>query len=190
MCVRGFDSLGNPLGNFGRNSIVRLSFATYGESVSRLLFADHDKLLVAGTCNVSVGNNLCLARLKGGPYNPLSCALNVDANQTIDSATDALLLTRYLLGLRGNALIAGALGLNATRTGQALETYLASLDLDVDGDGQSLATTDGLLLIRAMLGLTGDALTHGATNAAHPNVRNAQQILSWIESTHGVACLP
>ena len=50
--------------------------------------------------------------------------------------------------------------------------------------------TDGLLLIRAMLGLAGDALTAGATNAAHPNVRNAQQILSWIESTHGVACLP
>ena len=50
--------------------------------------------------------------------------------------------------------------------------------------------TDGLLMLRAMLGLTGTALTQGATNAAHPNVRNAQQILTWIENTHGVACLP
>ena len=105
------------------------------------------------------------------------------------ATSDALLITRYLLGIRGDALGTSALGLYPTRTGQALETYLASLDLDADGDGQSLATTDGLLLLRAMLGLTGDALTQGATNAAHPNVRNAQQILSWIESTHGVACL-
>ncbi len=131
-----------------------------------------------------------MIRLKGGPYSPLTCALNADANQTIDPATDALLLTRYLLGYRGEALTTGALGKNPTRTGQALEDYLASLNLDVDGDGQALAMTDGLLMLRAMLGLTGDALTQGATNASHPNVRNAQQILTWIENTHGVACLP
>ena len=76
------------------------------------------------------------------------------------------------------------------QTGTALETHLASLSLDADGDGQALAMTDGLLLLRAMLGLTGDALTQGATNASHPSVRNAQQILTWIENTHGVACLP
>ncbi len=189
-CVRGFDSLGNPLGNFGRNGIVRLSLGTYGESVYKLIFADNDKLLVAGTCNVSFGNNLCLARLKGGPYNPLTCALNADANATVDPATDATVITRYLLSYRGTALTTGALGQNPTRTGQALETYLASLNLDADGDGQALAMTDGLLILRAMLGLTGTALTQGATNASHPNVRNAQQILTWIESTHGVACLP
>lgn len=190
MCVRGFDSLGNPLGNFGRNGIVRLSFATYGESLYKLLTADNDKLLIAGTCYVSSGDSLCLARLKGGPYNPLTCALNADANATIDPATDATLITRYLLGLRGHALTTGAIGQNPTHTGQVLETYLASLNLDADGDGQALAMTDGLLILRAMLGLTGTALTQGATNASHPNVRNAQQILTWIESTHGVACLP
>jgi hypothetical protein len=50
--------------------------------------------------------------------------------------------------------------------------------------------TDGLLILRAMLGLSGDALVAGARNASHPNVRDAKQILTWIESTHGVACLP
>ena len=103
---------------------------------------------------------------------------------------DALLISRYLLGFRGTALTNGAVGPNPTRTGQALEDYLGALNLDVDGDGAALATTDGLLLLRAMLGLTGTALTQGATNVAHPNVRNAQQILTWIEDTHGVACLP
>lgn len=53
--------------------------------------------------------------------------------------------------------------------------------------------TDGLLMLRAMLGLSGDALTTGAMgkpSAAHPTLRSAQQILQWIETTHGVACLP
>ena len=116
--------------------------------------------------------------------------MNADANQTVDPAIDATLITRYLLGLRGDALTTGALGQNSARTGQALETYLASLNLDADGDRQALAMTDGLLILRAMLGLTGTALTQGATNASHPNVRSAQEILTWIESTHGVACLP
>ncbi len=65
--------------------------------------------------------------------------------------------------------------------------------LYLDGDGESLAMTDGLLMLRAMLGLSGDALTAGATgrpSAAYPTLRSAQQILLWIESTHAVACLP
>ena len=150
------------------------------------------KIFLSGPC-ATLGNNdfdFCVVRLKGGPYDPLTCTLNVDANNAIESPTDALLILRYLLGYRGDALSSGVLGNNPNRTGQALETYLASLNLDADGDGQSLATTDGLLILRAMLGLTGDALTAGAVNTAHPNVRNAQQILTWIESTHGVACLP
>ena len=193
MCVRAFDSLGNLLTNFGVNGIVRINFATYGDSVHRLLASENDKLLVAGTCNVSFDNNLCLARLRGGPYSATNCALDADANVLLDSS-DSLLVNRHLLGYRGSSLIAGAVGPNPGRTNTEIETYLANLlaqgKLDADGDGQSLATTDGLLILRAMLGLTGDALTAGAVNTAHPNARNAQQILSWIESTHGVACLP
>lgn len=124
------------------------------------------------------------------PYASATCSLNVDGSLATHVLSDGVLVLRYLLGLRGAALTTGALGPNPTRTGQALEDHLASLNLDADGDGQALAMTDGLLILRAMLGLTGTALTQGATNASHPNVRNAQQILTWIESTHGVACLP
>ena len=125
----------------------------------------------------------------GGERDVASCALNVDANNFIESSTDALIIVRYLLGYRGNALTNGALGTSPSRTGQALESYLASLNLDADGDGQVSAMTDGLLILRAMLGLSGNALTTGAVNTSHPSARNAQQILTCIESTHGVACL-
>jgi len=138
--------------------------------------------------------NACMARLRSGPYDASACALNSDANNGVQAGSDGQLIVRYLLGLRGAALTNSAVGSNPGRTNAEIETYLADLlaqgKLDADGDGQSLAMTDGLLILRAMLGLTGDALTAGAVNTAHPNARNAQQILSWIESTHGVACLP
>jgi uncharacterized delta-60 repeat protein len=39
---------------------------------------------------------------------------------------------------------------------------------DIDGDGKVLPTTDGLLLARASLGLTGSAVVSGATGAGAP----------------------
>lgn len=204
-CSPGITGFDNCVARYHPNGELDLTFNMSGSLIQRTYGSDDvpesvalrsdGKLILAGFCRSLNADgyyraDICVTRLRGGPYNPLTCALNLDANATIDPATDALLLTRYLLGYRGDALTTGALGQSPTRTGQALETYIASLNLDADGDGQALAVTDGLLLLRAMLGLTGTALTQGATNASHPNVRNAQQILSWIESTHGVACLP
>lgn len=208
------DRAGGPLcaARFLDSGQIDISFGVGGSikqqaEVGGMIYLNHatsaqqGKMLLTGTCEnrevvipntyaINHGLVFCVARLKGGPYDPLTCALNVDGNQVTGFTTDGVLIVRYLLGLRGAALTNGALGSNPGRTGQLLEDHLASLNLDADGDGQALAMTDGLLMLRAMLGLTGTALTQGATNAAHPNVRNAQQILTWTETTHGVACLP
>jgi uncharacterized delta-60 repeat protein len=157
-----------------------------GNDAASIAVQSDGRIVTVGKCD----NLFCITRFEGGPPAAKSCGLNIDDDLTLSAVTDATLVIRYLFGARGDALTTGALGQNPTRTGQALEAYLASLNLDADGDGQALAMTDGLLLLRAMLGLTGTALTQGATNAAHPNVRNAQQILTWMETTHGVACLP
>lgn len=188
-CSIRFSALGAPDMSYGANGLVRAEIVS--NYVGATLGQADGKVLVSFDCTYpyTLGKQ-CFARLKGGPYDASSCSINVDANQTVDAATDATMIARYLLGFRGDQLTTGVLGQNPTRSGQALGDYLATLDLDADGDGQSLALTDGLLILRAMLGLTGTALTSGATNAAHPNVRSAQTILAWIESTHGVACLP
>ena len=53
-------------------------------------------------------------------------AMDIDQNGKVDALTDGLLLIRYAFGLRGNALIAGAIGPGAARnTALAIETYLA-----------------------------------------------------------------
>jgi len=160
----------------------------------RLAIQSDGKILVAGHCDAPGGSRFCAVRLEGDPLPAAACSLNSDGNRLTGPASDGALIVRYLLGARGQGLTGGAMGANAGRTSTEIETYLADLlaqgKLDADGDGQTLAMTDGLLILRAMLGLSGDALTAGAVNAAHPNVRNAQQILTWVESTHGVACLP
>lgn len=190
-CLARYSPNGELDVSFNSGRVVTLiSTSSYGTD---LALQPDGRILLFGNCALygpTPTGGFCLARYEADPYKAKSCGLNIDDNITLSASTDAILVVRYLLGLRGDALTAGALGENPTRTGQALENYLNSLNLDADGDGEALAMTDGLLMLRAMLGLTGTALTQGATNAAHPNVRNAQQILTWIENTHGVACLP
>ena len=96
--------------------------------------------------------------------------LDVDASITAsqyDALTDGLLTLRYLFGLTGSALTNGALGATATRTDpMAIKNYLDGIRpaLDVDGDGNANALTDGLLIIRYLFGLRGAALITGAVS--------------------------
>lgn len=197
-CIARNNADGSTDSTFGSGGAGLSSVAIRGvsDNPSSGHFQSNGNLIVSGGCAPSAsssstgGGAICAVRMVATPYASATCSLNVDGSLATHVLSDGVLVLRYLLGLRGAALTTGALGPNPTRTGQALEDHLASLNLDADGDGQALAMTDGLLILRAMLGLTGTALTQGATNASHPNVRNAQQILTWIESTHGVACLP
>jgi hypothetical protein len=53
--------------------------------------------------------------------------MDIDQNGQVDALTDGLMLLRYMFGLRGQALIQGALGQGAARNTAALiETYLAT----------------------------------------------------------------
>ena len=57
--------------------------------------------------------------------NPL---LDIDGNGRVDALTDGLLLQRYLFGLRGQAMLANAVGQNARRaTSAEIEQYIQSL---------------------------------------------------------------
>ena len=100
--------------------------------------------------------------------NALARVLDIDDNQAYDAATDGVLLLRYLFGLRGSALTAnGALGAGASlarTTEPALTNYLAAIlpQLDVDANTKVDALTDGLMILRSLLGLTGTAITQNA----------------------------
>lgn len=90
--------------------------------------------------------------------------LDVDGDDLTDPATDGTLVLRYLFGFRGTTLVDGALGAGATRTAPAdVEDYLDSIAaaLDIDLDGRLDALTDGLLVVRFLAGVVGEALTEG-----------------------------
>ena len=54
--------------------------------------------------------------------------LDVDSDDRVLATTDMLLLTRWHLGIRGNALIAGAVSATATRTTTVvIENYIEAL---------------------------------------------------------------
>ena len=123
---------------------------------------------VTAICSVSV------------TFTPLPI-LNIDnsgAPTVYDGATDGLLLMRYLMGLRGAELVQDALGTSpqrdATQIEAHIQTYLTLFD--VDGDGAVHPHTDGLLIYRRMLGLSGTALTHGANNGTRTDSQIAAAI--------------
>jgi hypothetical protein len=100
--------------------------------------------------------------------------LDVDASgaQTkYDGLTDGLLAIRRLFGLDGSALTSAALGATATRTDPAdVARYLdaSRAALDIDGDGRADALSDGMLIVRYLLGLRGGALTNSAITPGAP----------------------
>ena len=101
--------------------------------------------------------------------NPL-LTLDVDGNGIVDTSTDGMLILRYLFGIRGPALVAGTVDPGGTRTTpDEVTSYLdqaAPTMLDVDINGNSHAHSDGLLILRFMMGLRGDALIAGVVDPA------------------------
>jgi hypothetical protein len=95
-----------------------------------------------------------------------------DLDGDTDSApsTDAVLYLRYLLGFHDTALTSGALGTYAERTSATdIATYLSTPNPSypncsasiVGAPGGPQAMLDGIVLLRAMMGLTGSAVTNG-----------------------------
>ena len=96
-------------------------------------------------------------------------SLDVDGDGQATALTDGLLVIRYLFGFTGEALVAGAVGADATfRTAEEISGRLVEnkAQLDADGDGSTEPLTDGLLIIRYLFGFEGSALVSGALGDA------------------------
>ena len=120
-----------------------------------------------------------------GAQLPFAPTLDIDASITAtkyDALTDGLLAIRYMFGLTGSSLTANAIGSTATRKDPAaIKAYLDGIRaaLDIDGNGNVDALTDGLLVIRYLFGLRGAPLIQGAI-AAGATRTTAAQIESYL----------
>ena len=121
------------------------------------------------------------------PGDSATIALDIDGNSSIGLTTDGVLLIRSIFDLNGTSLIQGAIGSGSSRTSAQIQNYLNSLKtngtLDIDGNGSVGLTTDGVLLIRAIFGLTGTSLIQGAI--ASDATRSAAEIESYLTGLLG-----
>ena len=106
-----------------------------------------------------------LANLAFTARQPATCDLDVDANLSVKAMTDGILALRWMLGMTGTAATQGAIGASPGRTMAAnIATHLNLQRMDIDGDSSVDAATDGVLLLRALLGLNGASVTDGAVS--------------------------
>jgi hypothetical protein len=75
-----------------------------------------------------------------------------------------VLLLRYQFGFTGPSLTIGALGQGATRDAAAIVAFLDGCGgtLDIDGNGQGQALSDGILFLRYLFDFRGSTLITGA----------------------------
>jgi hypothetical protein len=102
---------------------------------------------------------------------PVACNLDADANNGVRMTTDATLAFRYILGRRGGSLVTSVKqgALNNAAIEQNLGVLYGARYLDIDGNGVIDAATDGVLLLRALLGFRDEALIANALGTAPPN---------------------
>ena len=95
----------------------------------------------------------------------LAATWDFDGNGEVDALTDGLILLRYTFGLRGESLTRDVTATNSPLTSNQIEAEVvnALVIADIDADGQVDALTDGLLLLRYLFGLSGEALVLGVT---------------------------
>jgi CubicO group peptidase (beta-lactamase class C family) len=95
--------------------------------------------------------------LGGASLSFAACPFDVNSNSRVDKE-DALLLGRYALQLRGNALVAGTSIADATPIENFINANVARLDLDGNA---SFDRNDAIAIARYALGFRDDALTAG-----------------------------
>ena len=92
-------------------------------------------------------------------------SLDIDGNGTLDPLTDGILFFRYLLRISGELLVQNLLLTIENRDEPSeLFSYLNvhSARLDIDGDGDLSALTDGVLVLRYLYDIRGNALIESA----------------------------
>ena len=115
---------------------------------------------------------------------PPAGSLDIDGNGQYDALTDGLLFLRDMFGLNGDSLVNGTTASDANYTESAdIESRIELLGslIDIDGNGEVDALTDGLLILRYLFGLEGDALINGVV-ADNASRKTASDIEAHLES--------
>jgi Leucine rich repeat N-terminal domain len=109
------------------------------------------------------------------------CRLDVNGDQSQSAAIDGMMITRYLSGIRGNALIEGLTLTGSRNNAQSVESFLAAQNFDVQGNGATTAraTRDGLVITRFLRNVAAAAMIAGTDIAATQASNVRDRISAW-----------
>ncbi len=116
--------------------------------------------------------------------------LDVDGNGEVGALSDGVLIVRYLLdfpSFQGAAWADGAIGNNAARNASEIEQYISggvdNLAVDVDGNAEAGALSDGVLIVRYLLDFPSFQGAEWADGAIGNNAtKNASEIENYVKS--------
>ena len=140
------------------------------------------------------GRNVWKQSVVGSPTPPVACTLDIDADTKVLPTTDGLLILRRMLSLSGEGLRAQAhnpLGgrTDAVAMAALIDPMITTKTLDIDGDGNVTAATDGVLLLRALLGFSGTAVTNGALGSGPKTRGDWPSIRQYLSGTCGLGAV-
>ena len=122
-----------------------------------------------------------------------ACNLDVDDNGLVEPARDGVAILRRMLGLPESAFYGLSGACAARTTPSALFTAAGTGSFAVTGASQTRAASDGVILVRAMLGATGSGATGGVgfqPDATRTSWSGAGQIQDWLNTTCGYVHQP
>jgi len=122
-------------------------------------------------------------RLQSTDNSSSALSWDFDGNGEADALTDGLLILRYAFELTGESLTNGAIASNSPLDPAEVQSLIeSSISIaDIDGNGQVDALTDGLIILRYLFDLRGDALVNGAV-ATDASRTTASTVQDYIEN--------
>lgn len=99
------------------------------------------------------------------PSGEASIPVDADGDGNSVWSTDGIMILRNLFGMTPEKVVEGAVGPSCTRcTAQDIDSWLTTFNAnyDVDGDGNSVWSTDGIMILRDLFGMTPEKVIEGA----------------------------
>jgi len=179
--------------SFNTTGKVMTTIGASNDVANALALQPDGKIVVAGYCSNGSNSDFCLARYLASGALDTSFSTTGKVITAIGSGNDQA--SAVALQPDGKIVVAGYCS-NGSNSDFCLARYQGgpfdarNCSMDIDGDNQTFATTDGLIATRVMLGLTGNAVIGGITFASHATRTTWPAIRNYLVTQCGMSIVP
>ncbi len=191
-CLARYQDDGSLDPSFGSGGKVTTPIGSSWDHGFAVALQPDGKIVVAGACGGGTWD-FCLTRYQADGALDVGFGLSGKVTSAIGSAGD--FGQAIALQPDGKIVVAGYCA-NGSNDDFCLARYnggpfdARNCSMDIDGDGAVLSTTDALLLARASLGMTGNAVINGISFASHATRKTWPTIRDYLVRQCGMTLVP